>query len=112
MKIMAMEGHYQSHPDGAPLILFGLPDQQEGKVRYPPRNSEVGITDPETSLDAPMPGLDTVPRENWPPVPITFWSFRTMVGMGFLMLGLGLFSLGAAGAARCSSRGCCMSLRL
>jgi cytochrome d ubiquinol oxidase subunit I len=40
-----------------------------------------------------MAGLDTVPRENWPPVPITFWSFRIMVGLGFLMLGLGLLSL-------------------
>src|SRR5260370_31147286 len=45
------------------------------------------------SIDAPLAGLDTVPRENWPPVPITFWSFRIMVGMGFLMVGLGLFSL-------------------
>ena len=45
------------------------------------------------SPDAPMAGLDTVPRENWPPVPITFWSFRIMVGMGLLMLALGLFSL-------------------
>ena len=26
VKIMAMEGHYQSHPDGAPLILFGIPN--------------------------------------------------------------------------------------
>ena len=33
-KVMAMEGHYQSHKDGAPLILFGLPDQQAGTVRY------------------------------------------------------------------------------
>ena len=45
------------------------------------------------SPDAPMAGLDTVPRENWPPVPITFWSFRIMVGMGLLMLALGMFSL-------------------
>ncbi len=34
-----------------------------------------------------------MPRENWPPVAIVFWSFRTMVGIGFLMLGVGLFSL-------------------
>ena len=33
-KIMAMEGHFQSHPDGAPLILFGWPDQAAGKVEY------------------------------------------------------------------------------
>src|SRR6201989_2794936 len=32
VKIMGMEGHYQSHPDGAPLILFGWPDQAAGKV--------------------------------------------------------------------------------
>ena len=25
-KVMAMEGHYDSHPDGAPLILFGIPN--------------------------------------------------------------------------------------
>jgi cytochrome d ubiquinol oxidase subunit I len=43
--------------------------------------------------DAPMAGLDTVPRENWPPVPITFWSFRIMVGLGFLIFALGLLSL-------------------
>ncbi len=34
-----------------------------------------------------------MPRENWPPVAVIFWSFRIMVGLGFLMLGLGLFSL-------------------
>jgi cytochrome d ubiquinol oxidase subunit I len=44
-------------------------------------------------LDAPLAGLDTVPRENWPPVAIVFWSFRVMVGLGFLMMGLGLLSL-------------------
>ena len=26
-KVMAMEGHFQSHPDGAPLVLFGWPDR-------------------------------------------------------------------------------------
>ncbi|HCO46671.1 MAG TPA: cytochrome ubiquinol oxidase subunit I, partial [Erythrobacter sp.] len=33
-KVMAMEGHYQSHPDGAPLILFGIPDSEEKRVKY------------------------------------------------------------------------------
>ena len=31
--------------------------------------------------------------DSQPPVPITFWSFRIMVGIGFLMLGLGVLSL-------------------
>src|SRR3954468_22835097 len=92
-KVMAMEGHYQSHPSGAPLILFGLPDQNAATVKYAievPRLSSLIL---KHSMDAPLAGLDTVPRENWPPVPITFWSFRVMVGMGVLMLGLGLLSL-------------------
>jgi cytochrome d ubiquinol oxidase subunit I len=92
-KVMAMEGHFTSHPDGAPLVLFGLPNQAAGKVDYAieiPRLSSLIL---KHSLDAPLAGLDTVPRENWPPVPIIFWTFRIMVGMGFLMLGLGLLSL-------------------
>jgi len=92
-KVMAMEGHFTSHPNGAPLVLFGLPNQAAGKVDYAievPRLSSLIL---KHSLDAPLAGLDTVARDNWPPVPIIFWSFRIMVGMGFLMLGLGLLSL-------------------
>jgi cytochrome d ubiquinol oxidase subunit I len=92
-KVMAMEGHYQSHPNGAPLVLFGLPDQAAGKIRYSIEIPKLSSLVLKHSLDAPLAGLDTVPRENWPPVPITFWSFRIMVGMGFLILALGLFSL-------------------
>jgi len=95
VKIMAMEGHFTSHPDGAPLILFGLPDQAAGKVKYAVEVPKLGSLVLKHSFDAPLAGLDTVPRENWPPVPITFWSFRIMVGMGFLMVGLGLLSLWA-----------------
>jgi cytochrome d ubiquinol oxidase subunit I len=93
VKIMGMEGHYQSHPNGAPLILFGLPDQKEGRVKYALEIPRMGSLILKHSPDAPMDGLDTVPRKDWPPVPITFWSFRIMVGIGFLMFGLGLLSL-------------------
>ena len=93
VKIMAMEGHFQSHQDGAPLYLFGLPDQKAGKVRYAVDIPKLGSLILKHSPDAPMAGLDTVPRESWPPVPVTFWSFRIMVGLGFLMFVLGLFSL-------------------
>jgi cytochrome d ubiquinol oxidase subunit I len=92
-KIMAMEGHFTSHPDGAPLILFGLPNQETGHVDYAIEIPKVSSLVLKHDLNAPMKGLDTVPRENWPPVPIVFWSFRIMVGLGFLMLFLGLSSL-------------------
>lgn len=93
VKVMAMEGHYQSHPNGAPLILFGIPDQDEARVKYSIEIPKLSSLILKHSLDAPLNGLDTVKREDWPPVPITFWAFRIMVGIGFLILGLGLVSL-------------------
>jgi cytochrome d ubiquinol oxidase subunit I len=92
-KVMAMEGHFTSHPDGAPLILFGLPDQAAGEMKYSIQIPKASSLVLKHSLDAPLAGLDTVPRENWPPVPTIFWSFRIMVGIGFLILGLGILSL-------------------
>lgn len=94
-KVMAMEGHYQSHPAGAPLILFGLPDQTAGVVRAEiavPKASSLIL---KHDLNAPLKGLDTVPRADWPYVPIVFWSFRVMVGLGLLMLLLGAVSVAA-----------------
>ena len=92
-KIMAMEGHFESHQDGAPLYLFGWPDEAAGKLKYAVGIPKLGSLILKHSPDAPLAGLDTVPRENWPPVAIPFWTFRIMVGLGFLMLALGLFSL-------------------
>jgi cytochrome d ubiquinol oxidase subunit I len=74
-------------------VLFGLPDQAAGKIRYSIEVPKLSSLVLKHSLDAPLAGLDTVPRENWPPVPVIFWTFRIMVGIGFLMLGLGLLSL-------------------
>ena len=44
-------------------------------------------------LNAPMPGLDALPRTDRPSSAILFWSFRIMVGLGLLMALLGLLSL-------------------
>jgi len=99
-KVMAMEGHYQSHPDGAPLILFGLPNQDAAKVDYAVEIPKLSSLILKHSLDAPLNGLDTVPRADWPPVPVVFWAFRIMVGLGFLMAGLGLVSLIARARGR------------
>jgi cytochrome bd ubiquinol oxidase subunit I len=95
MKVAAMEGHFQSHPDGAPLILFGLPDQDTQTVKYKieiPKLSSLILTH---SWNGALSGLDTIPRDQQPPVAIVFWSFRVMVGLGFLMMGVGLWSLWA-----------------
>ncbi|MDB5663099.1 MAG: cytochrome bd-I oxidase subunit [Sphingomonas bacterium] len=92
-KVMAMEGHFDSHPDGAPLILFGIPDQAQGRVKAAIEIPKLSSLILKHDLNAPMAGLDTIPRADWPVVPIVFWSFRIMVGLGFLMAALGLLSL-------------------
>ncbi|EQB11624.1 cytochrome D ubiquinol oxidase subunit I [Sphingobium quisquiliarum P25] len=92
-KVMAMEGHYDSHPDGAPLILFGIPNSAEKRIDYAVEIPKASSLILKHDLDAPLAGLDTIPDDREPPVPVIFWSFRVMVGIGFAMLGLGLWSL-------------------
>ena len=92
-KVMAMEGHYQSHPNGAPLYLFGIPNERDQRLDYAigiPKASSLIL---KHDLDAPLAGLDTIAPDKRPPVAIVFWSFRIMVAIGFAMLALGLWSL-------------------
>ncbi|WP_448663986.1 cytochrome ubiquinol oxidase subunit I [Sphingomonas sp. CJ20] len=92
-KVMAMEGHYDSHPNGAPLILFGIPDPAAKRIDYAIEVPKLSSLILKHDLNAPLPGLDTVPDDREPPVPVVFWSFRIMVGLGFAMLGLALLGV-------------------
>lgn len=91
-KIAAMEGHYETQK-GAPLYLFGLPDNEAAETKYaigiPKLGSLILTHDP----DGELKGLKDFPRENWPPAAVVFWSFRIMVGLGLLMLLIGAASL-------------------
>ncbi|HZF96752.1 MAG TPA: cytochrome ubiquinol oxidase subunit I [Pseudoxanthomonas sp.] len=92
-KVMAMEGHFESHAEGAPLILFGIPNSAENRVDYAVQIPKLSSLILKHDLNAPLDGLDTVPEENRPPVGVVFWSFRVMVGLGTLMALLGMLSL-------------------
>ena len=93
VKIIAMEGHYESHPEGwAPLYLFGIPNDEEQRLDYAIGIPGLGNIIFEKPLDKAVMGLDTIPDDEQPPVGIVFWSFRVMVGLDMLMLGLGLWS--------------------
>jgi cytochrome d ubiquinol oxidase subunit I len=85
-KFAAMEGLY-STTAGAPLVLFSLPPQQSGK----PHGPELIVTNLTSFLAfgnfrAPVKGLEEFPREDWPPVAVTFLSFHHMVIVGNLLL--------------------------
>lgn len=93
-KIAAMEGDWEAR-SSAPLILFGVPDMREERTKWAieiPYLSSLILTH---SLDGRVPGLLEFPREDRPNSAIIFWTFRLMVGIGFLMLGIGLWSLWA-----------------
>ncbi len=94
-KVMAMEGHFEDYPNGAPLILFGIPDSEAQTVRYAVSIPNLSSLILHHDWNAPVRGLSTVPRADRPPVEIVFWSFRIMVGLGMLMFALGLWSLWA-----------------
>jgi cytochrome d ubiquinol oxidase subunit I len=81
-KVMAMEGHFKSH-------------QEAGTVRNAIEIPKASSLILKHDLNAPLNGLDTIDRANWPYVPVVFWSFRIMVGLGFAMLALGMLSLWA-----------------
>jgi len=91
-KIAAMEGHWETVA-GAPLLLFALPDQEAETNHY-----EIGIPKLASLIlhhdpDAVVQGLKEWAPEDRPYVPIVFWSFRLMVGIGLIMLAIGLISL-------------------
>ena len=98
-KIAAMEGHYRSFPGGpgggAPLILFGVPDDANQVMRYKVEIPSAGSLILKHDPDGALAGLDSVPPQDRPSVGITFWSFRIMVGLGLAMVGMGLWSLAA-----------------
>lgn len=98
-KIAAMEGHYETQR-GAPLILFGIPDDEAEETRYKVSLPKMGSLILTHSLDGEVKGLDAFPKDDRPPAEIIFWTFRVMVGLGFAMAALGLWS----GWARLSGR--------
>ncbi|MBT9587679.1 cytochrome ubiquinol oxidase subunit I [bacterium] len=88
VKLAALEGHFHTGTGPTPLYLFGFPDQTGEKVRY-------GVALPGMlsflvyhRFDRPVPGLDQVPREDWPPVFIPFQAYHIMIGLGTAFLGL------------------------
>ena len=61
-KVAAMEGHFESH-SGAPLILFGIPDDEAEVTRYAISIPRLGSLILTHSLDGEVKGLKAFPKE-------------------------------------------------
>ena len=90
-KVAAMEGHYETRK-GAPLILFGLPDDEAEETRYAVGIPRLGSMILTHEWDGEVQGLKAWPKADRPPAAIVFWSFRIMMAIGFAMVGVGLWS--------------------
>jgi len=91
-KVAAMEGIWDTKR-GAPLLLFGWPDQGEETTKFTleiPKLSSLILTH---ELDGEVRGLKEWPKEERPPVAVVFWSFRIMVGLGMLMIATGVIAI-------------------
>jgi cytochrome d ubiquinol oxidase subunit I len=91
-KIAALEGHWQNKPgESVPLILFGWPDMAAETTRYALEIPHLGSVILTHSWNDQIRGLKDFAPEDRPNSTIVIWTFRVMVGLGFLMLLLGLW---------------------
>ncbi len=83
-KIAAMEGLWETQR-GASAVLFALPDAATQSNKYEiaiPKLASLYLTH---SWDGEVKGIKSF-GDKHPPVAPVFWAFRTMVGVGLLML--------------------------
>ena len=91
-KLAALEAHFETQR-GAPLHIGGWPDVDERvtrwAIRIPHGLSLLAFHDP----NAEVKGLDTVPRDQWPPVAIVHVAFQVMVALGTIMALVSVWAL-------------------
>ena len=104
-KIAAIEGIWHTET-GAPLMLFGWPDEARRAQPLRDRRAQAGQPDPGARSMREIKGLNEFPNAH-PPVAPVFLGFRVMVGMGMLMLAVELARLVAAAPRRVAGRSAC-----
>jgi len=97
IKLAAIEGLWNS-TQGAPMTVLAWPDMKAERNLYAidvPHLASLYLTH---SWDGEVKGLKSAPREDRPNVPLVFFAFRVMAGVGFALLAVAL--IGAALRAR------------
>lgn len=89
-KLAAMEAHFKTEAP-ADLIIGGIPNMETGEVDFAIRIPGFLSFLAHGNFDAEVIGLDQIPEDERPPVPIVHYSFQVMVGIGFLLLGIGIW---------------------
>jgi cytochrome d ubiquinol oxidase subunit I len=89
-KVAAMEGWWETRSQ-QPTLLFGWPDEEAETTHAAIGIPGMGSWFVAGDANAELQGLKAFPKEDRPPVWITFWAFRIMVAMGLVMVALGIW---------------------
>lgn len=82
-KVAAMEGLWETQ-EGAPLVLFGIPDEDARTNHYAVEIPGLASWILTHDFNGELTGLNDF--ESHPPVAPVFWAFRIMVATGLAML--------------------------
>ena len=86
--LAAMEGLFQGQP-GAPLVILGQPNDQQGKIDNPLEVPRMLSMLTYKRWNAHVQGLDAFPKQDWPGnVPLLYYSYHIMVGLGTLFIAI------------------------
>ncbi len=88
-KLAAMEALFKSETS-APLLIGGIPDERNQRVNYAIELPGMLSFLVHGNLHDEVKGLDTIPKEDHPPVLVTHLAFQIMVGIGVLLMLLSL----------------------
>ncbi|MEQ9618610.1 MAG: cytochrome ubiquinol oxidase subunit I [Deltaproteobacteria bacterium] len=90
LKLAAFEGQFKTEK-GAPLKIGGIPDVDEMRTKYaleiPYGLSLLAYNNPK----AEVKGLQSFPRDLWPPVAIVHVAFQIMVAAGLIMIAISIY---------------------
>ncbi len=110
-KLAAMEAHWHTNPpgQGAPFSILAWPDPENQDNRWSVEIPTVLSLLTAHTTTGQIRGLREFPREEQPPVAITYYAFRSMVAIGTALFILMLWTLwvwrgGGLDAVRVSSQ--------
>jgi cytochrome bd ubiquinol oxidase subunit I len=91
--LAAMEGLFNAE-NGAPLALIGQPDTERGRLDNPIVIPRMLSFLTYQRWRAEIKGLNDFPRDRWPDnIPLLYFSYHIMVGLGTLLAAVMVFSL-------------------
>jgi cytochrome d ubiquinol oxidase subunit I len=96
-KVAGIEAHWKTNPpgEGAPWHIVAWPDHDKQVNAWDVAIPNLLSLLTTRSLNGQVPGLRDFPREDRPPIVLPFYAFRIMVGIGFMLLFLMLWTLWA-----------------